>query len=46
MLLQLLIAEDFSRGIAIQVMAFYSKTFKADAAVTTWLYRIALNTTF
>ena len=37
--------EDLFQEIAIQV--WYSiKTFKADAAITTWLYRIALNTSF
>src|SRR5882672_4963348 len=37
--------EDLFQEIAIQVWHSI-RTFKADAAVTTWLYRIALNTTF
>ncbi|HEV8514787.1 MAG TPA: RNA polymerase sigma factor [Cyclobacteriaceae bacterium] len=37
--------EDLFQEIAIQVWHSI-KTFKADAAVTTWLYRIALNTSF
>jgi len=37
--------EDLFQEIAIQVWHSI-KTFKADAAITTWLYRIALNTSF
>ena len=37
--------EDLFQEIAIQVWHSI-RTFKADAAVTTWLYRIALNTAF
>jgi len=37
--------EDLFQEIAIQVWHSI-RTFKADSAVTTWLYRIALNTAF
>lgn len=37
--------DDLFQEIAIQVWHSI-KIFKADAAVTTWLYRIALNTSF
>lgn len=37
--------EDLFQEIAIQVWHSI-RTFKADAAVTTWLYRVALNTSF
>lgn len=37
--------EDLFQEIAIQVWHSI-RVFKADAAVTTWLYRIALNTAF
>jgi RNA polymerase sigma-70 factor (ECF subfamily) len=37
--------EDLFQEIAIQVWHSI-RTFKSDAAVTTWLYRIALNTSF
>jgi RNA polymerase sigma-70 factor (ECF subfamily) len=37
--------EDLFQEIAVQVWHSI-RTFKADAAVTTWLYRIALNTSF
>jgi len=37
--------EDLFQEIAIQVWHSI-RTFKADAAITTWLYRIAINTAF